>query len=552
MLLSLKIQNYALIKDLEIDFSSGLITITGETGAGKSIIIGAIGLLSGNRAETSVMRYADKKCVVEGTFSIANYNLQGIFLEHDLDYEEISLIRREISTGGRSRSFINDTPVNLIVLKAITDQLIDVHSQRHIAQLMDINYQIEIVDIYAGNGHLLEEYKLILTELKKTSFELRKLEASTLEAKKELDYNEFQYNELSKLNIQDKELEQLEEEQTTLSNAGNILNQLNSINDSLANDEQSIINQLSQNLRLSQSLVGINSNLADIYNRINSQWLELKELNSDISNYADSINADDNKLILIDERLTNIYALYQKHQINSFAEYLEKIQYFEGKIKQIESIDDQFIELKDSQRASKTKLVALAERLHSTREHSAKLLSEEMVTRLKQIGIPDAQIQLEFSLTKEVRENGLDNLKFLFSANKGIGLDDVVKVASGGEMSRIMLVIKAILSDKISLPTIIFDEIDTGISGTVSVKVGEMMKKMAIGKQVFAITHQPQVAAKGNSQYRVYKDSTGNSSATYIKELNDNERIIEIANMISGQVDNLAAQESARQLLAAV
>jgi DNA repair protein RecN (Recombination protein N) len=549
MLSALKIQNYALIQNLDIEMKPGLNIITGETGTGKSIILGALGLIFGNRADSTSLLVPDKKCVIEGRFQIGAYDLKAFFKNNDLDWDEQTLLRREISPNGKSRAFINDTPVTLTVLKEFAESLVDIHSQHQTMKLSDPFFQIKLLDAYAGHKDLLEEYYIRYKEYRKTEKELKTITEQSASAKKEYDFNCFQLDELEKVRLVPGELDNLEEEFALLSNAETIKQLLRSAYFEISEDENSINNRLATVKKQLSSISTLNNRLQQIYKRIDDLLIETKDLSGDIDDYQESVSFDPERLAKTDERIRMINQLLIKHQLKSDNALLNYQEELTQKIKAAENLSYAINELELQLSSLKTELYEIAGKLSKNRKSQINNLESNLVGLLRQVGIPDAVVVIALKDADALNEQGRDQIEIQFSANKGVKPMPLTDVASGGELSRLMLCFKYILADSIFLPTIIFDEIDTGVSGEVAKKVGQIIKKLSSAHQVICITHLPQVAAMADHHYVVYKISGAEITVTNIRQLNKDERVEEIAKMIAGHTPSAVAIENARELL---
>lgn len=549
MLTSLSIKNYALIEKLSIDFSNGFSIITGETGAGKSILLGALGLVLGKRADLSSLKNKEEKCVIEGHFSISNYNLKDFFETNDLDYEDQTIIRREILPSGKSRAFINDSPVNLNELLELGEFLLDIHSQHQTRELTEELYQFQIIDAISSNQSLLEEYskRIKIHKIQKVQLEDKKqLYANAL---KEQDYNSFLYTELAEAKLVEYEQAELESQLEKLSNVELIKEQLEK-SLALADSEQfGLLINLKEFKSVIQRISSFSKDYAQLFERIESLSIELKDVVNELNILSESVINDPEQLILVNQRLQNIYNLQKKHQVNSVAELLQIQNELEGKVISVTSLENEIAEIQIQLEKSEAELNDFAKKIHNNREKSIPKLSEMLIDILSQLGMPNVRFNIEVNLSETFHSNGKDTIQFLISTNKGSDFGLLKKVASGGEMSRIMLAVKAILATYSSLPTLIFDEIDTGVSGEIANKMGDIMKEMSLKMQVFAITHLPQIAAKGKSHYKVYKTDAGAQTSSEIKLLNKEDRVVEIAQMLSGSTVSDSALNHAKALL---
>lgn len=549
MLLSLSVQNYALIEQLNITFSNQFATITGETGAGKSILLGALGLIMGNRADLSSLKDKEKKCVVEASFEISKYNLNSIFEANELDYEDITIIRREILPSGKSRAFINDTPVNLSELQLLAENLIDIHSQHQTRELEQQNYQISILDAISSNSDNLQEYSILLSDFKLKTKELEQaiIDKSTLFAAQE--YNTYLLNELLQAGLQTNEQEELETELLSLNNSELISDTLGKLVSS-ANDEQfGFIKTIKDSKNAFQKIAGFSELYADVFERLNSSLLELEDLVDTSFNLAEKNVYNPERIEFISNRLQSIYDLQKKHQVTSIEDLLEIQNQLSEKVVLVDNLEEKIAELNSFLTNKTIELHSISNRISQNRGKAIPVFISKISSILQELGMPDSQFKMELITSNSFLSNGKDELELLFSANKGSNLGSFKKVASGGEMSRIMLAIKAILADFSKLPTILFDEIDTGVSGEIALKMGEIMKKMSKNRQVFAITHLPQIASKGDAQYKVSKETIGENTISKIVKLNTEDRIIEIAEMLSGKQISESAISHAKTLL---
>ncbi len=547
MLISLRIQNYALIRHLEIYPSARMNIITGETGAGKSIMIGAAGLLLGNRADTKVLYDKDQKCIIEGVFNISEYNLEAFFDSNDLDYISETIIRREITPAGKSRAFINDTPVLLDVMRGLGSCLMDVHSQSDTLLLGSEDYQLSVVDAFAQNQMLFMEYELDFKKYKSLKSKLVNMEKEAEILKKEADYNHFLFEELNEANLLAEEQESGEEELATLEHAGEITSKLmESIE--LLQGEFSVIENLSSVQKLLSTLKNYSHLLADFNDRLQSSLLELKDLTNEIEKESQKIENDPDRIEELQNRLSLIYRLEQKHQVSSISQLLAIKDGLEERVNKNLSLDEEIGSLKIQVDDAYTALKKSGKALSDTRVKHFNKISASIEEMLQNLGIPEAKLVVEHDLVPP-NTTGMDEVRLKFSANKGVMPMDLKSVASGGEFSRLMFCIKYIIASKKALPTLILDEIDTGISGEIAIKMAIMMQQMSEQHQVIAITHLPQIASSGNCHYFVFKDNTADKSVSLIKELSEEDRITEIAKMIGGDHPTDAAFENAKELL---
>lgn len=549
MLTQLSIKNYALINELKIDFSSGLSIITGETGAGKSILLGALGLVLGNRADSSTLKDNSKKCIVEAKVSIANYNLREFFEEVDLDYEDHTIIRREILPSGKSRAFVNDTPVNLSILNDLRSNLIDVHSQHQTLSLSDTNFQFSVIDALAKNASKIESYKKGLIKLKNLKKQLEDLKTSQREANQQHDYNLHLFNELNDANLEIDEQEILEEKLEKLNNIEDIKISLSEALEISINEEiglQTLLNTLVNRLT---KISSFSKEYKDLSDRITSVKIELDDIVSELEDENENVEFNPNEAEELNYRLQLIYNLQKKHYVNSNKELLEILEELSNKIIAVESSEEVINQKESEIKEVEQKLNDLAEKISKARQKVIPSLQSALQSLLLDLGMQNARFSIKVNLKDSYFSNGKDELQFLFSANKGGSFGELKKVASGGELSRIMLAIKKILSENISLPTIIFDEIDTGVSGEISNKIATIMQQMSKQMQVITITHLPQIAAKGNNHYKVYKEDINNTTTTNLRLLSPDERIVEIAEMLSGKEFSETAITHAKELL---
>ena len=549
MLASLSIKNYALIDNLSVSFNNGLSIITGETGAGKSILLGGLSLVLGKRADLSSVKNKSEKCIIEAVFDIANYDLKQYFLDLDMDYEPQTIIRREILPSGKSRAFVNDTPVNLDALQGLSNYLIDIHSQHETLELTNNQFQFKVIDALAKNIELLLEYSGNLEQYRTLQKELEVLKDFKSEAIKEQDYNLFLLNELDEANLTPGELELLEEEYETLNNVEEIKEKL-SLSNQLLNEEQiGILSTLTELKNTIQKLSGISPKYLDLFNRINSSLIELDDVFEEIENFQDQLEADPGRLEQVNSKLQIIHNLFQKHNADSITQLIELKDELADKVSVTENLDNEIIALENKIAKIESSVKGLAKQIHKNREEAIPKLVHQLETILIKLGIPNAQFKLQLSLKDEFFSNGSDELAFLFSANKGANLNELKKTASGGELSRIMLAIKYILSKHVQLPTIMFDEIDSGVSGEISNMMGEIMQQMSKTMQVFTITHLPQIAAKGDIHFKVFKEDDQDQTVTKLVRLNQDERIVEIAQMLGGDKITDSAVLHAKSLL---
>ncbi len=548
MIKSLLIKNYALIKHLAMNPSSHFNTITGETGAGKSIMLGAIGLLLGKRADTRVLFSQHEKCIIEGVFDISNHNLKGLFADMDLDYQDECIIRREMTPAGKSRAFINDTPVVLDVMKAIGDHLVDIHSQRDTLLLGSPAYQINILDAYAGNKEIREAYSLSFQAYRKSREFFETLQQQAGDIRKEADYNHFLFEELDNALLQEDEQGVLEEELQIIEHAEEIKKRLNESLELLRNAEFAVDNQLQEVIKNLQPVGKYADHFKPLIDRLISCHVELKDLAGELESEERRVEFDQDKLGEVHERLNLIYRLQQKHGVSAISDLLLIQKGLEEKVSRIMNLDRELDEAGQNMKKAEAQVLAQGKKLSDTRTAVIPKLKKSMEQLLKGLGMPHATINITHQ-EEAPSPAGIDNMKIMFSANVGVPPDELKHVASGGEFSRLMFTIKYILADKTALPTIIFDEIDSGVSGEVAMKMVQMMGEMASKHQVVAITHLPQIAARGDRQFYVYKESDGGVAVSNIRQLQNEERAHEIARMIGGDHPSGIAMENARELL---
>jgi len=549
MLTHLKIENYILIKSLEINFEDNLSTITGETGAGKSIILGALGLILGNRADSSVLLNQDKKCVVEGTFLMNSQSLKSFFEENELDWDLHTILRREIHPNGKSRAFVNDTPVTIAILKDISESLIDIHSQHQTLKLMNENFQISLLDAFAGHENLLNDYYANYKEYLKVTRNLTNLKANQQKLTKEYDYNLFQLTEINAANLQAGEQENLENELMLLDNAEKIRGNIESLNFELQDSDQAVLNKLNESLRLLSGIAAFNPELQKLLERIKSVIIEIKDINAELEDFGSNISLDNERQNEVNERLNAINQLLNKHHFRDIAQLISYSEDLKEQISNAENLSGNIEKLEKEKNKLEEKLEKLAAKISENRHAKKEKLQESIAVLLRQLGIPDAQLVIHLFDSDKFTITGKNKIEILFSANKGSLPAEVGNIASGGELSRLMLCFKSILAGSSLLPTIIFDEIDTGVSGEVAMKVGQLLKKLAEKHQVISITHQAQIASMGDHHYLVYKQTGKDFTQTYIRLLSKEERIGEIAKMLGGSRSGNAAIENAKELL---
>lgn len=549
MLTSLSIKNYALINELNIDFSSGLSIITGETGAGKSILLGALGLVLGNRADSSTLKDAKTKCVVEAQVSIHQYNLNRFFETHDLDYEPSTIIRREILPSGKSRAFINDTPVTLSILNELKTKLIDIHSQHQTLQLSDQDFQFQLLDAFAKNDSKLDSYRRGLQQYNTAKKELEILQQNQREANQQYDYNSHLYNELIEANLTEDEQEALEEKLEKMNNVEEIKQNLSEALQITIDENIGIQNLLYTLENRLQKIAPFSKEYQELSERITSVKIELDDIAGELESANENVAFNPNEAEQLNDRLQLIYNLQKKHYVSSNKELLEIQEDLSEKVSSVENAEEFIQDQENKVKEVANKLDNLAVKISEARKKIVPKLTKQLESILGELGMTQASFSIALNFSDSYFKNGKDTLNFLFSANKGGQYGELKKVASGGELSRIMLAIKKILSENCQLPTIIFDEIDTGVSGEISNKMAHIMSKMSEQMQVITITHLPQIAAKGNQHYKVYKEELNNRTTTNLKKLSEDERIVEIAEMLSGKNISDSAMTHARELL---
>ena len=549
MIQSLKIKNYALIDEINIHFYPGFITITGETGAGKSILIGALSLIIGNRADTSVLKDDSQKCIVEASFDISKYNLKSIFEANDLDFDDETIIRREISSKGKSRAFINDTPVNIRVLKELGANLVDIHSQHQNLILKDSHFQLDVLDAYAAHESLVTDYKTHYKEYRKLKKQHDSLKADAEKNKADMDYYQFQYDQLEKIKLKEGEQEELENELETLNHTEEIKYNLSNAYQLLSNEENSILVQLRDAADSIKKIVEFFPKAKDLGERMESSYIELQDLTNEVDVMNENMEHDPERAEYIRQRLDDLYSLEHKHNVSSDKELMEIKDEVGRKLEAINSYDFKLEEIEKSLNEKKNNLKELADKISENRNKSIPAIEEHITQMLKELGIPNAVFTIEHNKLEDFTEYGQDEVRFLFSANKNVPVEEISRVASGGELSRLMLSLKSLLVETKALPTIIFDEIDSGTSGDIADKMGAIMKKMAVNTQVINITHLPQIASKGNYHFLVYKEDDYEHTYTDIKQLTTEERVQEIAKMLSGEQLTETALQNAREFL---
>ncbi len=552
MLQKLHIQNYAIIDELEINFSDGLNIITGETGAGKSILMGALNLILGERADSSALQHKDKKCIVEGLFGLKNEKIQSniktIFENNEWDWDTDIVIRREIAANGKSRAFVNDTPASLTQLKQVSSLLVDLHQQFDTLELGENDFQRQVLDAMAEANEQLAAYRVIYDSYKKTQTTLSQLIEKQIAANKELDYHKFLFDELHDANFKENELENLDAELKILSNAENIKQQLSSVYFELNESDSPLTNQLKTLVNKLQSLEALHPSINTISQRLLTSYTEIKDISGDIDDINNSINYDAERIQEINDKTALGYKLLKKHGVHTTNELLHIQQNLEQKLNDVLNLTNE-IDTKEKEKSILEKdCQKQAEAISKKRKNAIQPFEEKVNNLLHQVGMPNAQLKIEMS-NGSLTINGIDNIDFLFDANKKNKFEPIHKVASGGELSRLMLCIKSLVAKNLQLPTLIFDEIDTGISGEAARQVGNIMKSLSNNHQIVSITHQPQIAAKADTHFFVYKEIKGDAIQTAVRILNDDERITAIAKMLSGEKPTAAALENAREMV---
>lgn len=550
MLRSLYIKNYALIDSLEIDFEPGFSVITGETGAGKSIILGALSLILGQRADIKAIKQGESKCVIEGSFDVSAYDLKAFCEEKGIEYDSDSyILRREILSTGKSRAFINDSPVSLTDLKELGSQLIDIHSQHQNLLLSDTRFQMQVVDALAGNKDLLSRYQQAFHQYKQSEKALAELREAVRKSKEEEDYLRFQIESLTEAALQEGEQEELENELETLTHAEDIKSALFKIYSLLSDDDKGIVLGLKEGLNTSQQLAKVYARSEEISERLQTAYIDLKDLASEMDKLANDVEFNPERLAFIESRLDLIYTLQKKYHVNAVSELLALYEEFKQKIENIESSDQQVEALEKEVHEKSEKVFALAKQLTDSRTSITDSFEKDLTDRVAYLGMPNIRFRSQIITEKHPNIYGLDSVLFQFSANKNVPLQPVAEIASGGEISRLMLCLKSMIAGATALPTIIFDEIDTGVSGEIADKMGEVMREFGKNMQVLAITHLPQIAAKGKAHYKVYKSDDEHTTTTNLVRLSDEERLTEIARMLSGSTVTEAAIQNAKVML---
>jgi DNA repair protein RecN (Recombination protein N) len=549
MLTKLAVSNYALISNLEVEFHSGLNSVTGETGAGKSIILGALGLILGNRADLSVLKNRDEKCIVEGIFDVENYKLQPFFDENDLDYDKLTILRREITPSGKSRAFINDTPVNLKTMRELGLQLIDIHSQHQNLEPGNRKFQLNLVDTVAGTGKILSEYCGLYQHFNSLKKNLDALIEKSEKERADLDYWQFQFNQLDEAMLQENEQEELESELEQLTHAEEIKSAFSEVKQLLDDERLSVVQQIKEGHKKLESIQNYISEVPALVQRLQSSLLELKDILDETERLAETVEHNPARIELVNDRLNLIYTLQQKHHVNTVQELIQLKNSFGEKINQVIGYDDEIRSMKADLEKQRRKLEEKALELRAARKKSFGKIEKTVLGDLRQLGMPKSRLEVLHQELPDFSPNGKDAVSFLFSANVDIAPAEISKMASGGEMSRLMLAVKNLLRTSMALPTIVFDEIDSGVSGEIALKMGNILKAFSTTTQIINITHLPQVAAKGNAHFLVYKYEENRKTFTSIRQLGENERVEELAKMVGGENLTDTTLKTARELL---
>ena len=549
MLTRLSISNYAIIDNLNIEFHERLNSVTGETGAGKSIILGALGLILGNRADLSVLKDQSKKCIVEGVFEIGNYNLQSFFEENDLDFESTTIIRREITSSGKFRAFINDTPVTLKTMRDLGLCLIDIHSQHQNLELGNRKFQLDLVDTVSGSAEVLQQYRVIYSEFVQLNKDLYELIEKSEKESADLDYWQFQFNQLNEAGLQENEQEEQETLLAQLNHAEEIKNAFTEVRHLLDQEHFSVLTNLKESRKRLENIQNYISDVPGLVERLQSSLFEIKDILDETERLAADIEHDPAKIEIITDRLNLIYSLQQKHHVNSVNELIELKNSFDEKINQVTGYEDEIRTVKNNLEKCRLKLEEKAKELTAIRKKSFKQIETAIVGDLQQLGMLKSKLEVVHEQLTDFSSSGKDAVSFLFSANTDSAPNEISKVASGGEMSRLMLAIKNLLRKSKALPTVIFDEIDSGVSGEIALKMGNIIKSFSASTQIINITHLPQVAAKGDAHYLVYKFEENGKTYTSIKQLTHTERVVELAKMVGGENYSETTLKTAEELL---
>ncbi len=549
MLTRLAISNYALINNLDVDFHSGLNSITGETGAGKSIILGALGLILGNRADLSVLKNRNEKCIVEGFFEVKDYHLEDFFSENDLDYDNPSILRREITPAGKSRAFINDTPVSLKILRDLALQLIDIHSQHQNLELGNRKFQLQLVDVVSGAGKILQQYREQYFRYKSLQKDLAELKERNDKEKADLDYWQFQFNQLEEAGLKENEQEELEAELEKLTHAEEIKNAFAGVQQLLDNERFSVIQNLKDSQKLFESIRHYVTEVPEMAQRMQSCLLELKDILDESDRLAAHVEYDPARIELVNDRLNLVYSLQQKHQAATVKELIDLKTSFGDKIDQVAGHDEKIQQLEAELEVNRKQLNEKAAELTTVRKKTFAVIEKEIVNDLRQLGMEKTRLEVVHEPMPDFTPDGKDAVSILFSANADSMPAEISKIASGGEMSRLMLAVKNLLRTSKALPTVVFDEIDSGISGEIALRMGHMLKEFSSSAQIINITHLPQIAARGNAHFKVYKYEENGKTFTSVKLLSENERVEELAKMVGGENLTDTTLNTARELL---
>jgi len=551
MLIKLFVQNYALIKDLDVDLEDGLTIITGETGAGKTILLGALSLILGTRADTSVLLEKNDKCVVEGTFRIEEYDFADFFNSNELDYEPVTILRREINPTGKSRAFINDTPVTLNLLKEIGDRLIDIHSQHQTLMLSDNSFQLNVIDSFAGTIKLKENYRKAYYKYRNLKKEYTEAREKTDRNRADLEYYQFQLTQLEDAKLIEGEQEELEKEQEILEHAGDIKLALGTATDLFSSEDRSVLKNLREVKMNLSKIISYMPEIEELLKRTESSYIELDDLAAEIEKLAVTVEADPGRLNMITDRLDTLYSLIQKHRVSSLSELIVKREEIRKLVNSIITGDDRLTELETILKEETQKIEKLSAEISDKRKAVIHDVEKRITELLRQLGMPNARFRIALKSLPDFTPSGTDHADFLFSANKQVEPENLARIASGGELSRVMLSLKSMLTKNTNLPTIIFDEIDAGVSGEIADKVGQILASMGKYMQVVNITHLPQVASRGTKHYHVYKDDTGEATITRLRLLSSEERIYEVARLLSGSEITETAIKNAKELIKA-
>ena len=551
MLIKLFVQNYALIKDLDVDLEDGLTIITGETGAGKTILLGALSLILGTRADTSVLLEKNEKCVVEGTFRIEEYDFTDFFNSNELDYESVTILRREINPAGKSRAFINDTPVTLNLLKEMGDRLIDIHSQHQTLMLNDNSFQLNVIDSFAGTIKLKENYRKAYYKYRSLKKEYTEASEKADRNRADLEYYQFQLTQLEDAKLIEGEQEELEKEQEILEHAGDIKLALGTASGLFSSEDSSVLKNLREVKTNLSKIISYMPEIEELLKRTESAYIELDDLAAEIEKLAVTVEADPDRLNMITDRLDTLYSLIQKHRVSSLSELIVKREEIRKLVNSIITGDDRLTELESILKVETEKITLLSAEISDKRKTVIHDVEKRITELLRQLGMPNARFRIALKSLPDFTPSGTDHADFLFSANKQVEPENLAKIASGGELSRVMLSLKSMLTKNTNLPTIIFDEIDAGVSGEIADKVGQILASMGKYMQVVNITHLPQVASRGTKHYHVYKDDTGEATITRLRLLSSEERIYEVARLLSGSEITETAIKNAKELIKA-